>query len=94
MEAYIPRVEPEVEPPVRVYYPGDAPLFMGNNVPLYLEWIVEGPGGDLYVVPAETRGWHRRIPYDGPRTNLRQVSPRKASTILRLLCDENVASVA
>lgn len=88
MEVYIARKEPEVRPLARVYYPGDAPLYMGNNVPLYLEWIIEGGDSELYLVPAEAGGWLRRAGYSGQRSQLRPVSLQKAQTIIRFVCAE------
>lgn len=67
-----------------VYHAEHAPLELADGTPLYIEWIIEGDGGDLYRVPAEPGGWFRRSPYRGRRETLEQVPERQAEAILWL----------
>jgi len=73
-------------PSSRVYYPSDAELYIEGNIPLYLNWIVEGADGHLYVVPAEAGGWWKRHQYGGLNEKLETVTPEKARTIIQFVC--------
>ena len=79
-------------PSLRVYYPSDPELYVEGSIPLYLNWIVEGADGSLYVVPAEAGGWWKRSQYGGLNEKLEAVSPEKARTILHLVAGSLVAS--
>ena len=68
----------------RVYCTEGAPLSMADGTPLYLEWIIEGEDGKLYVVPAEPEGWLSRVPYTGQPHRLVPVCPQKAEAVVRL----------
>ncbi|MDQ3928472.1 MAG: hypothetical protein M3328_04910 [Chloroflexota bacterium] len=72
----------------QVYYPVHAHLYLGDRTPLYLNWIVEGADGNLYLVPAETDGWSHRTTYSGPREQLKPVDGPMGRVILEMLCVE------
>jgi hypothetical protein len=72
----------------RVYYPAHAHLYLGDKTPLYLNWIVEGKDGNLYLVPAETEGWSHRTTYSGPREQLKPVEGPMGRAIVEMLCVE------
>jgi hypothetical protein len=79
----------QVEPQARstVYYPASTPLYLSaDDSPLYLEWLVEGADGILYIVPAERGGWRKRQEYTGARNSLKRVNSDKAHLIISLLC--------
>jgi hypothetical protein len=52
---------------------------------LYLNWIVEGDDGNLYLVPAELDGWLRRSIYNGPREQLKPVDGTMGRAIIEML---------
>jgi hypothetical protein len=68
----------------RVYCAEEAPLKLADGTPLHLEWIIEGPDGNLYRVPSEPGGWLRRAPYRGELDRMKLVSPENVRTILWL----------
>lgn len=70
---------------LNVYYPAHAHLYLGDATPLYLNWIVEDPDGNLYLVPAEIEGWSHRTPYNGPREQLKPVESKMRGAILEVL---------
>ena len=72
----------------RVYYPVHAHLYLGDKTPLYLNWIVEGQDGKLYLVPAEAEGWLHRSSYSGPREQLKVVDVSMGRAIIEMLCVE------
>ncbi len=78
-------------PTLRVYYPSDPELYVEGSTPLYLNWIVEGADGSLYMVPAEAGGWWKRSQYDRLNEKLEGVTPEKARTILHLVAGSLVA---
>lgn len=57
-------------------------------MPLYLNWIVEGEDGNLYLVPAETEGWSHRTTYSGPCEQLKAVDGPMGRVIVEMLCVE------
>lgn len=69
----------------RVYYPTHAHLYLGDKTPLYLNWIVEGPDGNLYQVPAEVEGWAHRSSYNGPTEQLRPVEAHMGKALMEML---------
>ena len=69
----------------RVYYPTHAHLYLGDKTPLYLNWIVEGPDGNLYQVPAEVDGWAHRSSYSGPREALKPVEAHMGKALIEML---------
>ncbi|HEX8219708.1 MAG TPA: hypothetical protein VF914_10925 [Chloroflexia bacterium] len=69
----------------RVYYPTHAHLYLGDKTPLYLNWIVEGPDGNLYQVPAEVGGWAHRSDYSGPREPLKPVEVHMGKALIEML---------
>lgn len=81
----------EIVPSMHVYYPQEAALYLGEGVPLYLTWIVEGSDGKLYLVPCETTGWYRRSVYNGPSEGLKRVLPEDAQTIVQYVRGELAA---
>ena len=82
---YWAQVEPGPDAPV--FYPLSTPIYLSaDDTPLYLEWLVEGADGILYVVPAERGGWRKRQEYTGARTSLKRVASDKAHLIITLLC--------
>lgn len=79
--------ESEPRPRSTVFYPASTPLYLSaNDSPLYLEWLVEGADGILYVVPAERGGWRKRQQYIGTPNFLKRVKSDKAHLIVSLLC--------
>ena len=68
----------------RVYCEQEADVYAEDGTPLYLEWIIEGKGGELYSVPAEPGGWLRRTPYEECPDSLKLVPARKAEIIVWL----------
>jgi hypothetical protein len=52
---------------------------------LYLNWIVEGPDGNLYQVPAEVGGWAHRSDYSGPREPLKPVEVHMGKALIEML---------
>jgi hypothetical protein len=56
-------------------------IFRITDGAFYLDWIVRGSDGSLYVAPAEPGGWLQRKKYQGSVDQLVQVSPTKARTI-------------
>ncbi|HEX8219879.1 MAG TPA: hypothetical protein VF914_11810 [Chloroflexia bacterium] len=56
-------------------------IFYADEMPFVMNWIAEGTDGNLYLVPAEPGGWLRRDGYQGPREELKPLTPPKASTI-------------
>jgi hypothetical protein len=52
---------------------------------LYLNWIVEGPDGNLYLVPAEVDGWAHRSSYSGPREALKPVEVHMGKALIEML---------
>lgn len=79
--------EGEPQPSSTVFYPASAPLYLStDDSPLYLEWLVEGADGILYIVPAERGGWRKRQEYIGTPNFLKRVTSDKANLIVSLLC--------
>ncbi len=77
----------EPQPRSTVFYPASTPLYLSvDHAPLYIEWLVEGTDGILYVVPAERGGWRKRREYIGARKPLNRVNSDKAHLIVSLLC--------
>jgi hypothetical protein len=52
---------------------------------LYLNWIVEGPDGNLYQVPAEVDGWRHRSSYSGSTAELRPVEAHMGKALIEML---------
>lgn len=79
--------EGEPQPRSTIFYPASPPLYLSaDDSPLYLEWLVEGADGILYIVPAERGGWRKRQQYTGTPNFLKRVKPDKAQLIVTLLC--------
>jgi hypothetical protein len=68
----------------RVYCEQEADAYAEDGTPLYLVWIIEGKGGELYSVPAQPGGWLRRTPYEARPDGLKPVPARKAEVIVWL----------